>query len=858
MSARVFLVLGLVAAFASNVGQAGDTWQGAHVVPKSAQVMLTVEAHAVGGVFDIEWPAQVQHADGQWLWIADDGGYSMPPVAGWVAKDDVVKAEDAPAYFTAEILRDPSPALHWLLGICWESRGDAKAAIAEYKQAEAFFPDAKLRLRSLEANRGALPEGAKKAIVSGRDVSSTNRQKHFAVAQIWRTVYNAALAEKEDVEDEAECITDRQTPSDLEIAVIRESAAAVDAIRETIEARYRDDQGTAQRHADEAGSKARALLASVKELIGLTKDRLSSASQGISKQADTLAEFQPAKPSPDYKKIASTLETLVDAMADVKDNMDDACRIFNAVTAATCAARHAAHAPVLVSSELETEPPEARLIDEPSRAAESVQTALYEVSQALSDAQEAIERMAKAVPEERTLGEKANALKKAKNELEIARLSVLAAMNAVDHASYGIESAVQRLPKVAASADRPLKWDRRMVVKPEDLRTTYGTLAGSYGKLAELNFNYAVTEYQKAEGEGTSFPWARGYLGEGRLTLDAASDTAIEILRLGRHSAETNPSGSAILDEGRNRTSLAGSKSSRQAVPAGSHPAAAELRTSIDTLSVAFGLRLMGISRDGLRPYVEQVKQRSRHAADLLEIGLRYQPENFSAHQNRGMAYLLMAKMDLALSIQGNDMMLLTGKVRDKQRKAVAATQARMDMFVVAAQAISTLLGKKDVRDVDEQVAAIEQHAKVVEGLLADAVLAEQQAMREWRRATAEFLSQQDDIAKQQDLLIAKSSAEMACEKSDFQDVDCLRLLAMVYATLHDYSKAEYYQNRAAYFAVYKGMDTQLAALLKERDLYRQRMAPTSLSMPWHDNPKEFERTPIALPSSRGPGGGPP
>ena len=113
-------------------------------------------------------------------------------------KDDVVKLEDAPAYFTAEIAQNPSPALHWLLGICWESRGDGKAAIAEYQQAESFFPDARLRLRSLEANHGALPEGAKKAIVSGRDVASSNRQKHFAIAQIWRTVYNAALTEKQE------------------------------------------------------------------------------------------------------------------------------------------------------------------------------------------------------------------------------------------------------------------------------------------------------------------------------------------------------------------------------------------------------------------------------------------------------------------------------------------------------------------------------------------------------------------------------------------------------------------------------------------------------------------------------------
>ena len=303
-------------------------------------------------------------------------------------QDDVVKLEDAPAYFTAEIAQNPSPAPALALGNLLGIERGWQGCHRGIPTSRVFLPRRKASPSILGGKPRRVAGSAKKAIVSGRDVASSNRQKHFAIAQIWRTVYNAALTEKQDVEDEAESVNDKPAPSALEIAVIQESAAAVDTTRKTIEASCDDDPATAQLRADETGSKARAF------------DALSS-------QTKTLAEFQPAEPSPDYKKIAGTLETLVDAMADVKDQLEAACRTFNAVKAATCAARDTPRTPVCwfpLNWRLAAD--EATRIDEPSRAAESVQTALYEGIQALSDAREAIERMAKTVAAERASAKK--------------------------------------------------------------------------------------------------------------------------------------------------------------------------------------------------------------------------------------------------------------------------------------------------------------------------------------------------------------------------------------------------------------------------------------------------------------------
>ena len=119
----------------------------AQVLPKSAHVQLVDEAgRAVGSVVQIRWPASVESVDGQWIRVRDSGGYSVPPVVGWVRKDEMLRfgggddqvprTEDPRSYYTDTLEESPAPSdageLHWLRGIYYESQGETDAAILDY------------------------------------------------------------------------------------------------------------------------------------------------------------------------------------------------------------------------------------------------------------------------------------------------------------------------------------------------------------------------------------------------------------------------------------------------------------------------------------------------------------------------------------------------------------------------------------------------------------------------------------------------------------------------------------------------------------------------------------------------------
>jgi hypothetical protein len=121
-------LLGLSASAAYAV----DPWQGSSIMPKSDQVVLRVGGEDTADVYAIEWPASVERIEGQWLWISDHGGYRVPPVAGWVSKDDVLKVADAHDYYMRILQTMDAPWVHWLVGICLEKNGEKETAQAEY------------------------------------------------------------------------------------------------------------------------------------------------------------------------------------------------------------------------------------------------------------------------------------------------------------------------------------------------------------------------------------------------------------------------------------------------------------------------------------------------------------------------------------------------------------------------------------------------------------------------------------------------------------------------------------------------------------------------------------------------------
>ena len=76
-------------------------------MPKSDRLRLQTGRQYSGSVYDVAWPARVQKIEGQWLWLADEGGRSVPPVAGWVRKDDVLPLDEAQQWATGALAAIP-------------------------------------------------------------------------------------------------------------------------------------------------------------------------------------------------------------------------------------------------------------------------------------------------------------------------------------------------------------------------------------------------------------------------------------------------------------------------------------------------------------------------------------------------------------------------------------------------------------------------------------------------------------------------------------------------------------------------------------------------------------------------------
>ena len=121
-------VLGLWAAAAC----AADPWQNCRIMPKSDQLLLRVGREITGDVYQIAWPATVERIEGQWLWIADHGGYRVPAVSGWVSKDEVLKFDEAHDYYMEFLQTADAPWVHWFVGICLEERKESETAQEEY------------------------------------------------------------------------------------------------------------------------------------------------------------------------------------------------------------------------------------------------------------------------------------------------------------------------------------------------------------------------------------------------------------------------------------------------------------------------------------------------------------------------------------------------------------------------------------------------------------------------------------------------------------------------------------------------------------------------------------------------------
>ncbi len=132
---------------------AADPWHSAQALPKDpATLMLRGNAtrpgnETAGNAYQIAWPARIQKIDGQWILIGDTGGYTVPPIKGWVRKDEMIcirddgesSGEDPSQYYSNKMLETTDPAasasLLWLRGLYWESQQETDVALRDYAAA---------------------------------------------------------------------------------------------------------------------------------------------------------------------------------------------------------------------------------------------------------------------------------------------------------------------------------------------------------------------------------------------------------------------------------------------------------------------------------------------------------------------------------------------------------------------------------------------------------------------------------------------------------------------------------------------------------------------------------------------------
>ncbi len=80
---------------------------------------------------DIAIPAKVSQVNGDWLWVGK----------AWVRSGDVVRLDDAPAYYTKTIRSQPGAAYAYLLrGMAWSLKRDYENAIKDFSEAIRLEP----------------------------------------------------------------------------------------------------------------------------------------------------------------------------------------------------------------------------------------------------------------------------------------------------------------------------------------------------------------------------------------------------------------------------------------------------------------------------------------------------------------------------------------------------------------------------------------------------------------------------------------------------------------------------------------------------------------------------------------------
>ena len=103
------------------------SWKGVKVMPKLTCVVRVGDETLERKKFILPWT--VQDVNGDWLWI----GHALK---GWVQKSQVVRMNEAPAYYTGQISSDLRNSWAFnMRAIARKEEGDLDLAIADYSEA---------------------------------------------------------------------------------------------------------------------------------------------------------------------------------------------------------------------------------------------------------------------------------------------------------------------------------------------------------------------------------------------------------------------------------------------------------------------------------------------------------------------------------------------------------------------------------------------------------------------------------------------------------------------------------------------------------------------------------------------------
>jgi tetratricopeptide (TPR) repeat protein len=134
--ASVAVALGSI----GSVTLADDAWIGQRVFLKeSAKPKLGDRTFAWN---DVKLPATITKVNGDWLWVGN----------AWVRSGEVVKLDDAPAYYAKVLRQSPNKAYAYLLrGVAWRLRHDYANAVKDFSEAIRLEPDAAIAYQARAA-----------------------------------------------------------------------------------------------------------------------------------------------------------------------------------------------------------------------------------------------------------------------------------------------------------------------------------------------------------------------------------------------------------------------------------------------------------------------------------------------------------------------------------------------------------------------------------------------------------------------------------------------------------------------------------------------------------------------------------